>query len=99
MKKEFTFTYVCSVLEHPVFKTLKFLYFRDMRKHSFNQMLLGLAVFDLVFVLCGVPVHISPIFGLENWLYAWLYAYFLYPFTAVSLTGSIYMTMAVTIER
>ena len=88
-----------SVFEHPVFKTLQFVYFRDMRKHSFNQMLLGLAVFDLVFVLCGVPVHISPIFGLENWLYAWLYAYFLYPFTAVSLTGSIYMTMAVTIER
>ena len=70
-----------------------------MRKHSFNQMLIGLAFFDLFFILCGVPVHITPIFNLENRLYAWLYAYFLYPFTAVSLTGSIYMTMAITIER
>ena len=62
-------------------------------------MLIGLAFFDLFFILCGVPVHITPIFNLENQLYAWLYAYFLYPFTAVSLTGSIYMTMAITIER
>ncbi len=73
--------------------------FREMRKHSFNQMLLGLAFFDLMFVMCAVPVHITPIFGLENWLYATLYTYCIYPFTAISLTGSIYMTMAITIER
>ena len=78
---------------------LLFLIFREMRKHSFNQMLIGLAMFDLCFIVCGVPVHITPIFSLENRLYLLLYAYFLYPFTAVALTGSIYMTMAITIER
>ena len=82
-----------------MYLTQNILFKRDMRKHSFNQMLIGLAFFDLFFILCGVPVHITPIFNLENRLYAWLYAYFLYPFTAVSLTGSIYMTMAITIER
>ena len=70
-----------------------------MRKHSFNQMLIGLAMFDMCFIVCGVPVHITPIFKLENSLYLLLYATFLYPFTAISLTGSIYMTMAITIER
>ena len=53
----------------------------------------------LLLIVCGVPVHITPIFGLENRVYTSLYAYFLYPFTAIALTGSIYMTMAITIER
>jgi hypothetical protein len=42
---------------------------------------------------------VSPVFNLEGWLYSWLYPYFLYPFTTISFTGSIYMTLALTVER
>jgi len=36
---------------------------------------------------------------LEGWLYSVLYPHFLYPFTAISFTASIYMTLALTVER
>ena len=70
-----------------------------MRKYSFNHLLATLSCFDLVFILCCLPVHTFPIFGLESWFYAKSYQYILYPFTAVFFTGSIYMTLSVTIER
>ena len=70
-----------------------------MRKYSFNHLLATLSCFDLAFILCCLPVHTFPIFGLESWFYAKSYQYILYPFTAVFFTGSIYMTLSVTIER
>ena len=70
-----------------------------MRKHSFNHLLIILSCFDLAFIICGVPVHVAPVFGIEGWLYAKLYQYLFYPLTSVSFTGSIYMTLAITIER
>ena len=72
---------------------------REMRKHSFNHLLIVLACFDVLFILTGVPVHVSPIFKLEGWLYSVLYPHFLYPLTSISFTGSIYMTLALTVER
>lgn len=79
---------------------------RDMRKHSFNQLLVGLAIFDLTFIVCGVPVHAFPILNIskltqlvQSWMYGVVYKYFLYPFTTISYTGSVYMTTAITIER
>ena len=39
-----------------------------MRKYSFNHMLLALALFDLLFVVCAVPTHALPALGLKhNW--------------------------------
>ena len=70
-----------------------------MRKHSFNHLLVVLSIFDLLFIICGVPVHVCPIFGIEGPIYATLYQYIFYPLTSVSFTGSIYMTLAITIER
>ena len=70
-----------------------------MRKYSFNHLLATLSCIDLAFILCCLPVHTFPIFGLESWFYAKSYQYILYPFTAVFFTGSIYMTLSVTVER
>ncbi len=77
-----------------------------MRKHAFNQMLLALSVFDLLFIVCGVPVHAIPAMGINildsvsrTAAYAYAYKLFLYPFTAISYSGSVYMTMALTVER
>ena len=71
---------------------------RDMRKHSFNHLLIVLACYDLLFIVCSIPVHTSRIFEFGGYLFANLYSFF-YPMTSVSFTGSIYMTMAITIER
>ncbi len=37
---------------------------KDMRKHTFNQLLIALAVFDILFILVSVPVYSFPIFHL-----------------------------------
>jgi hypothetical protein len=42
---------------------------------------------------------VSPVFQLEGRIYSFLYPYFLYPFTTISFTGSIYMTLSLTVER
>ena len=70
-----------------------------MRKYSFNHLLASLSCIDLAFILCSWPVHSVPIFGIENWFYAKLYPHILYPLTSVFFTGSIYMTLAITVER
>ena len=77
-----------------------------MRKYAFNYLLIGLSMFDLLFVLCAVPVHTIPSLNLaflnrltEYRLFGILYQYFFYPMTTVAYSGSVYTTVAITIER
>ena len=70
-----------------------------MRKHSFNHLLIVLACYDLLFIVCSIPVHTSSIFDYGGYIFANLYSTFFYPMTSVSFAGSIYMTMAITVER
>ena len=35
---------------------------KDMRKHSFNQLLIALAIFDILFIIVSVPVYSFPLF-------------------------------------
>ena len=37
---------------------------RDMRKHTFNQLLIALALFDIMFILVSVPVYSFSLFEL-----------------------------------
>ena len=43
--------------------TIVVLWSRSMRSHSFNQLLIALAVCDLVFICVSVPVYSFAIFG------------------------------------
>lgn len=78
-----------------------------MRKHFFNLLLIFLSLFDLTFIVSSVPVHAIPAakidtisrFTKSSRMFGFLYEYFFYPFTTVSYTGSVYMTVAITIER
>ncbi|TRY71537.1 hypothetical protein TCAL_12499 [Tigriopus californicus] len=79
---------------------------RQMRKFTFNYLLLALAVFDLIFIVCAIPVHSIPSLNLDslNELtgtrgFGLIYRYFLYPFTTVAYSGGVYMTVTITIER
>ena len=39
---------------------------KEMRKYSFNHMLLALALFDLLFIVCAVPTHVFPALELRH---------------------------------
>ena len=37
---------------------------KDMRKHSFNQLLIALCLFDLLFIIVSIPVYSFNLFGI-----------------------------------
>ena len=70
-----------------------------MWKHTFNRLLVALAIFDLMFVISTVPVHTFSVFDYNNRIFAFLYSRLLYPLSSISLSASIFMTVAITVER
>jgi len=77
----------------------------DMRRQTFNQLLAMLAVYDICYIIFNVPVHANATLETVNhWfsvsdLLSKTYVYVLYPMSAVAFCASIYMTLAVTVER
>ena len=43
-------------------------------KHTFNRLLVALAIFDLMFVCSTVPIHVFPLFEYNNRIFALLYS-------------------------
>jgi len=80
-------------------------------KSNFNNLLIALAVTDLLFLLLRLIEAISKIFqelhsDSNHWLVIWsfesynhLIPYFLYPFGNIFLSLSIFMTVSISIER
>ena len=67
--------------------------------HSFfNQLLTVLVVYDMVYLLTMVLESLRKL-GLESEIHTMLFPYLLYPLNAISMMGSIYMTLAVGMER
>lgn len=77
----------------------------DMRRQTFNQLLAVLAAYDMLYILFNVPVHANATLETVNYwfsvsdLLSRAYVYVLYPMSAVAFCASIYMTLAVTVER
>jgi len=77
----------------------------DMRKQTFNQLLAILAAVDILYIITNVPVHTAATLAIVNSWFTMsttlseLYVYILYPMSTVSFCASIYMTLAVTVER
>ena len=69
----------------------------DLKKKVFYKLLIALAVFDLLFILSYVSLLSYRVFscnGQDN-----MFSKLTYPLLNISLTGSIYMTMAISLER
>ena len=68
-----------------------------MRNNFFNRLLICLAVFDNLYLFC----EISEIFRLQYYTFIQqkMFVTFVYPVRSVVLCSSIYMTVALTLER
>ena len=68
-----------------------------MRNNFFNRLLICLAIFDNLYLFC----EISEVFRLWHYTFAQqhVFAKFVYPIRSVFLCSSIYMTIALTLER
>jgi len=79
-------------------------------KSNFNNLLIALAVFDLLFLVVCITESIRRTFeahtantstfeGLATQIHHHLFPYFLYPLHNILLTSSIFMTISISIER
>ena len=75
-----------------------FLLSRPELKSSFNQLLVVLASYDMIYLVSMFLESMRRI-GLETDLHIFLFPYFLYPLNFIALTGSIFMTVGVATER
>ena len=68
-------------------------------KNSFNMCLVALACIDTIFLVCSILESFRKRFGLSTNLQIILYPQLLYPLSNISLTASIYLIVAITLER
>ncbi|XP_023324623.1 FMRFamide receptor [Eurytemora carolleeae] len=74
---------------------------RKLVQRAFHQLMLTLAVFDLLYVVISLILFGVP--GLFPWVYDFVefnhLISIILPFAQIGLTGSIYLTLAISIER
>jgi hypothetical protein len=68
-------------------------------RNSFNLLLVTLAAFDAVYLACAVLESFRKVFGLASDVHVVLFPHLLYPLYQITMTGSIFMTVAVAGER
>ena len=74
---------------------------RQHLQKSFHALMLSLSAFDLVYITASILIFSIPQFS-DNYKESGIYFYILpwvLPMAQVGLTGSIYFTMAITVER
>ena len=71
----------------------------ELRSSAFNRLLLALAIIDCMFIMPGTIIYTAKAFSWEADWYNRSFPVFLYPFTEIALCSSIYMTLAIAVER
>ena len=71
----------------------------ELRGSTFNRLLLALAIIDCMFIMPGTVINTAKGFSWTADWYNRSFPVFLYPFTEIALSSSIYMTIAIAIER
>lgn len=72
---------------------------RPKLRDVFHNLLFALACVDLLYIICGGVNYTFRAFEADSDIYTYLFPYFLHPFTQVAMTGTIFMTLAISIER
>ena len=65
----------------------------------FHKLFFALACFDLVYIVCGGINYTFRAFNASSDYFTYLFPWVIYPFTHISLAATIFMTVAITIER
>ena len=74
---------------------------RHTLQKNFHALMLSLSAFDLIYITASILIFSIPQFS-DNYKDSGVYYYVLpwvLPMAQVGLTGSIYFTMAITVER
>lgn len=72
---------------------------RAPMRNSFNLLLVTLAIIDTTYLLGAILESFRKRFGLSTDLHVLLFPYVLYPLNKITFTASIFMTVAITLER
>jgi len=72
---------------------------RPSLRDVFHQLLFALACFDILYIVCGGINYTFRGFEANSDVYTILFPYFLHPFTDIAMAGTIFMTVAITVER
>ena len=60
---------------------------------------MALACFDTTYIIIGGINYTFKAFDLDTYAYTISFPYIIYPVTSISLCGTIFMTVAISIER
>lgn len=71
----------------------------EMRLNAFNRLLLALACIDCLFICPAILIYTFKAFSWQADWYNRLFPVLLYPCSEVALCSSIYMTVAIAVER
>ncbi len=74
---------------------------RQHLQKNFHALMLSLSLFDLIYILANILLFSIPQFS-SNYKESGVYFYILpwvLPMAQIGMTGSIYFTMAITVER
>ena len=72
---------------------------RPKLQDCFHQLLIALAAFDILYILCGGINYTVRAFEFKSDIYTIAFPHFIYPFANIGLCGTIFMTVAISIER
>lgn len=72
---------------------------REEMRNSFNLLLIALICFDSWYLFGSILESFRRIFHLDTELHTLLFPYILYPLQFISMAGSIFMTVGISLER
>ena len=68
-------------------------------RNTFNSMCIALTFFDSLYLLGCILESVRKQFKVDSNTHISLFPYFLYPVHQFSLTGSVFLTVAISLER
>jgi len=72
---------------------------RPVFKDCFHKLLLALACFDSLFILCAGANYACKGLDAQSSLYNSLFPFLIHPFSYIGLCGSVFLTVAISVER
>ena len=68
-------------------------------RNSFNFLLIALFFMDSCYLVGSITEAIRKSFDAATVVHVYLFPYFLYPWLSIAMTASVFMTVAVALER